>query len=139
RLTELHAAESGAIKEAFGDRLEHMLQMAGLVTRPDKQGRGYGTALMAVANAKADKLGAATYISTTAHNTAFYEGCGYVVATRFTVGENNPNWDQPPVVLCIVRIYLLDHGLQAYLTSYGFTRCSVKPRMRLCSQDLVIV
>ena len=39
-----------ATKAAFGDNIEHMLQVVNLATAPEHQGKGYGTALMATAN-----------------------------------------------------------------------------------------
>ena len=39
-----------ATKAAFGDDIEHMLQVVNLATAPEHQGKGYGTALMATAN-----------------------------------------------------------------------------------------
>ncbi|KZT67083.1 hypothetical protein DAEQUDRAFT_729494 [Daedalea quercina L-15889] len=102
RIEERYSKSKAAVEEAFGDRLDHMFQMAGLATHPDKQGRGYGKALMTLANAKADQLGVASYIKTSAGNVAFYESCGYVVVGRFTLGDDNPNWTRPPVALFIL-------------------------------------
>ena len=41
-----------ATKAAFGDDTVHMLQVVNLATAQEHQGKGYGTALMATANAE---------------------------------------------------------------------------------------
>ncbi|KAH9829665.1 uncharacterized protein C8Q71DRAFT_396670 [Rhodofomes roseus] len=90
RIKETSDKEEAAVKEAFGDESERMFQVHGPGTRPDRQRRGYGNMLMAMANAEADELGVESYVVTSAHNVKFYESCGYVVAKRFFVGEGNP-------------------------------------------------
>lgn len=39
------------LKKAFGDSIESLIEIQGLATAPEHQGKGYGTALMLLVNA----------------------------------------------------------------------------------------
>lgn len=43
---------NAATKAAFGDGIENMLSVVYLATSPEHQGKGYGTTLVAAANAE---------------------------------------------------------------------------------------
>ncbi|TFY54738.1 hypothetical protein EVJ58_g8681 [Rhodofomes roseus] len=103
RIAEMMSKQDAAIKSALGDKIQGMFAVEGLATHPNKQGRGYGSALMAAANAKADALGVASWLSSSnIANTAFYESCGFAVVKEFAIGEDNPTWTEPPVIVRIM-------------------------------------
>ncbi|KZT73054.1 hypothetical protein DAEQUDRAFT_722157 [Daedalea quercina L-15889] len=103
RWSETMEKQDAAIQEAIGERIRGMFCVYDLAAHPDRQGRGYGSALMAAANAKADDLGLASWlVSSNINNTAFYESCGFVTVRQFAVGEDNPTWTKPPVVVSIM-------------------------------------
>jgi len=107
RMGETMQKQDAAIKAAIGERMHSMFAAHDLATHPGKQGRGYGSALMAAANAKADALGLASWLSSSnIANTAFYESCGFVVVREFAIGDENPTWTKPPI---IVRIMVREH------------------------------
>lgn len=117
-----------AIKEAFGNRIEHMYAVESLATDPKMQGRGYGTALVATvtdkasiahgrcvfsyiytviwltSGKKADAQWLDTWlVSSNVANTGFYEHCGFQTVSTFTLGDGNPTWTRSPVVVTVVR------------------------------------
>ncbi|KAH9928733.1 uncharacterized protein B0H18DRAFT_247132 [Fomitopsis serialis] len=103
RMEETMQKQDAAIKAAIGERIHSMFAAHDLATHPGKQGRGYGGALVAAANAKADALGAASWLSSSnVANTAFYESCGFVVVREFAIGDENPTWMEPPIVVRIM-------------------------------------
>ncbi|KAI0787038.1 hypothetical protein BC629DRAFT_1735209 [Irpex lacteus] len=75
--------------ELLGDRRKEMIELAGLVTRREKQGRGYGSAL---ADQKASNVAGSSNIA----NTGFYESLGFVTVIQNTVGESDPTWNEAP-------------------------------------------
>ncbi|CDO68708.1 hypothetical protein BN946_scf184652.g35 [Trametes cinnabarina] len=90
------------LRSAFGDRVDSLIELQGLVTAPESQGHGYGTALMHFANALADAQGRGVYIFTTEAYT-FYETVGYTVVEEDVLGKDNPKWAGDPVH---IRIWL---------------------------------
>ncbi|KAH9928721.1 uncharacterized protein B0H18DRAFT_246915 [Fomitopsis serialis] len=103
RFQEWRQKQAQAIRAAFGEREQDMFRVDGLATRPEKRHRGYGSALMAAANVRADELGLASWLSTSnIKNTAFYEHFGFATVHEYMVGEANPNWARPPVVVKIM-------------------------------------
>lgn len=100
---ELNKKVEDAIEEAFGNRIEHMYAVESLATDPKMQGRGYGTALVATVTDKADAQWLDTWlISSNVANTGFYEHCGFQTVSTFTLGDGNPTWTKPPVVVTIM-------------------------------------
>ncbi|CCL98776.1 uncharacterized protein FIBRA_00781 [Fibroporia radiculosa] len=90
-------------KAAFGDEITQMFALNILATSPKKQGTGYGTLLVKAVTDKADTVGRKTWLgSSDIANRKFYEGCGFVVVGEFTLGEANPTWTAPPVVIQIM-------------------------------------
>lgn len=53
---------------------------------------------------QADAQGRATALTTNLLNTGFYNSLGFVEKGRILLGDNNPTWHEPPVVLLVVRI-----------------------------------
>jgi len=104
RWKELKSKLSVAIEAALGDRLKEMVSLDSLATNPKKQGRGYGTALVASVSAKADAEARSTWLcSSNILNTGFYESCGFTTIAEFTLGEANPTWDRPPVIIRLME------------------------------------
>ncbi|KAI0963335.1 hypothetical protein AcW1_000441 [Taiwanofungus camphoratus] len=99
RTREWHAKFSASLKNKIGNRLLDMMYLDILATHPAKRGRGYATALVKLVTAKADIESRAVWLhSSNVDNTGFYESLGFSVIDEFTVGENNPTWQEPPVV-----------------------------------------
>ncbi|KAI0926925.1 hypothetical protein AcV5_007596 [Taiwanofungus camphoratus] len=64
------------VKEALGDEFDSMINLTNLATVPEKQGRGYGTALVRHVTAQADVQQCSTWLtSSNVVNTKFYESC----------------------------------------------------------------
>lgn len=100
---ELNKKMEDAIKEAFGNRIEHMYAVESLATDPKMQGRGYGTALVATVTDKADAQWLDTWlVSSNVANTGFYEHCGFQTVSTFTLGDGNPTWTRSPVVVTVM-------------------------------------
>lgn len=103
RQKEFDEKSEAATKAAFGDRIHEMFCVETLTTTEKKEGRGYGTALVASVTAKADAAGRATYLlSSNVNNRGFYEHCGFHVVGEFTLGEDNPTWSKPPIVVQVM-------------------------------------
>ncbi|KAI0734294.1 hypothetical protein C8Q72DRAFT_808649 [Fomitopsis betulina] len=102
-LAETMSKQNAAIEACLGDQVESMFAVHDLAAHPTRQGRGYGRALLTVANANADELGLASWLPiSNLKNTAFYEGGGYKTVREFTVGDDNPTWTGLPVILRIM-------------------------------------
>ncbi|KAI0352851.1 hypothetical protein OH77DRAFT_1512994 [Trametes cingulata] len=86
------------VNATFGGASEKMYEIGALVTAPEAQGRGYASALVTTVTGKADSAARDTWLLTTSAY-LFYETLGFVVVGERTVGENNPTWDGPPVIL----------------------------------------
>ncbi|KAI0776014.1 hypothetical protein BD413DRAFT_258654 [Trametes elegans] len=89
------------LRSAFGDQIKEMIEIRGLATAPDKQGRGYARALVDVANDMGDAQGRAIY-AVTSEGHGFYQAVGYVVVQEGFVGVDNPAWDGPLVGIRIM-------------------------------------
>jgi len=108
-----------ALRATLGDRFEDIFSVESLATTPEKQGKGYGTMLVAKITDTADAQGSATWLgSSNVANTGFYEQCGFTTIAEFTLGEVNPTWTKPPVV---VRIMLREfRGLDSLNEKAGW-------------------
>ncbi|PCH40160.1 hypothetical protein WOLCODRAFT_67318, partial [Wolfiporia cocos MD-104 SS10] len=100
-LNKLERAEKGL----FGERADRMYLLRNLSTSPAAQGRGYASILVRAVTEKARHK--ASYYSTwlsssNVGNTSFYERCGFVTVGEFTLGDGNPTWTEPPLVVLIV-------------------------------------
>jgi len=104
RRLEYTAKEPKAIEEAIGDRKSEMLYLRLIFSHPKKQGRGYGYTLGKVATDRADELSMPMYLmsSNVDANTKFYNSLGFVTAAEIIVGDNNPTWGKPPVVIALM-------------------------------------
>ncbi|RDX44703.1 hypothetical protein OH76DRAFT_1559523 [Lentinus brumalis] len=96
RETEIGTKLRAMFKSALGDRVNEMMELAGLATAPEKQGRGYATALVKALNDMADARGCAVFVITDDAKW-FYEELGYVVVAEDWAGVDNPKWKGDPV------------------------------------------
>jgi len=104
RKKEFFLKQQALARKVIGDDVNEMVTLRGLVTAPEKQRRGYGSALVRVVTATADAQGRSTWVtSSNVDNTEFYESFGFRLVGEFSVGEGNPIWDKPPVV---VRVFV---------------------------------
>ncbi|KAI0677442.1 hypothetical protein C8Q78DRAFT_90409 [Trametes maxima] len=101
RQTEVAKKLTKMLKAAFGDRLEDMIEVSGLVTTPAKQGLGYGTMLMHHVNDWADKKKRGVWLFTT-DAYGFYETVGYSIVQEDVAGADDPTWEGDPVPLRIM-------------------------------------
>ncbi|KAI0677443.1 hypothetical protein C8Q78DRAFT_1074140 [Trametes maxima] len=96
RKAEFREKVEELLLSAFGDDIRNMLEIRGLATAPEKQGRGYGTALMRLVDEMSDAQDRAVYaVTTDAHK--FYESIGYTMLREGFIGDDNPKWNGPPV------------------------------------------
>lgn len=103
RRKELGEKHDKAIKDTIGDRKADMFYLQILFADPSTQGRGYGYALAKVATDAADAASRPIYlISSNVNNTKFYNSVGFITIATFTLGEDNPTWDKPPVVVSVM-------------------------------------
>ncbi|RDX44722.1 hypothetical protein OH76DRAFT_1046452 [Lentinus brumalis] len=101
RETEIGTKLRTMFKSALGDRVNDMMELAGLATAPEKQGRGYATALVKFLNDMADARGRAVYLITDDAKW-FYEELGYVLVAEDWAGVDNPKWKGDPVPVRIM-------------------------------------
>lgn len=67
------------------------LEFYGVV--PDRQGTGFGTALIEDGHRRADELELPAYLETFSdRNVGFYRRRGYEVVGEFTIGDGTPGW-----------------------------------------------
>jgi len=90
-------------KEVIEPRKEDLMYLNMIATEPNCQGRGYGSRLLEQMNGIADSRGRATWlISSKYANTQFYNSHGYHEVGRVVVGNDNPTWKEPPVVVLVM-------------------------------------
>ncbi|KAI0335566.1 hypothetical protein GY45DRAFT_810276 [Cubamyces sp. BRFM 1775] len=94
-------ATNTLLRETLGDAVKNMIEVQGLATAPEKQGRGYATALMRFVNAIADAQGRSVYLFTT-DAYSFYEIVGYTVLQEAVIGIDNPKWKGDPIHIRIM-------------------------------------
>jgi len=100
RQIEVQNKMDAAAREALGDQAKYMINLANLHTIPAKQGRGYGTTLVKLVTAEADRRSLSTCLcSINVANTGFYNSLGFLTAKHIFIGEDNPAWHEPPVVI----------------------------------------
>lgn len=103
RRQELGEKHAKAIKDALGNRKADMFYLERLWVDPATQGRGYGYSLAKVATDAADAASRPIYLdSSNINNTKFYNSVGFATVATFTIGDDNPTWNKPPIVLSIM-------------------------------------
>ncbi|KAI0811107.1 hypothetical protein BC629DRAFT_1030619 [Irpex lacteus] len=92
-----------AIDETVGGRKDPMWFLSELATHPDHQGHGYGSALVKMFTDQADAHGQSSWLmSSNINNTGFYNSLGFMAAADVLLGDNDPDWNAPPVVIKIM-------------------------------------
>jgi len=90
-------------EELIEPRKQDLMYLNLITTDPACHGRGYGSRLLEYMNDIADSRGRATWLFSSKYsNTPFYNSHGYEEVARVVVGENNPLWKLPPVVVPIM-------------------------------------
>ncbi|THH12228.1 hypothetical protein EW145_g101 [Phellinidium pouzarii] len=94
-------------EEMLGEDMKKMRSVNALATAPAFQRRGYGGALVDAITELADAEGRSTYLfSSNPINTEFYNSHGFFTLAVVSVGDDNPTWKRPPVLIpLMVRIY----------------------------------
>ncbi|KAH9950506.1 RmlC-like cupin domain-containing protein [Amylocystis lapponica] len=72
-----------------------------LAAAPAKQGLGYGSALVMSVTAKADEEGRSVWLLTNLYTWTYYAQFGFTTVAQVSLGEKNPTYKGPPVVVCI--------------------------------------
>ncbi|KAI0746991.1 hypothetical protein C8Q80DRAFT_1271804 [Daedaleopsis nitida] len=101
RVKETADALRTIYKSAFGDRIKDMIEIATLATAPEKQGRGYGTALVQIVHEMADAQGRAIFLFTS-DAYGFYDAVGYKMVGEALLGADNPKWHGGPVYIRVM-------------------------------------
>ncbi|KAI0346794.1 hypothetical protein BDW22DRAFT_461668 [Trametopsis cervina] len=103
RLAEFSTKFRKALLESIGDERLEMYELGGLATRPSKQGLGYGSAMVNFVTGLADANRRGTWLgSSNVANTGFYESFGFRTVAEFVVGESDPTWTDPPVLVKVM-------------------------------------
>ncbi|KAL6309445.1 hypothetical protein BKA93DRAFT_821749 [Sparassis latifolia] len=103
RFKECDEQLAATLKATIGDQIDDMMSLEGFATAPDKQGRGYGTALAKHVSAIADAQRRSIWLtSSNVANTGFYESLDFKTVGEFALGCNNSTWKKPPVVIRIM-------------------------------------
>ncbi|KAI0063143.1 hypothetical protein BV25DRAFT_1915467 [Artomyces pyxidatus] len=102
RSEELVRKSADAVHAALGNEADQYFYIEGLFTDPEYQGQGFGSALVNAVLDTADKAGRPTYLSAIEQNVPFYASFGFEVAARYTLGEEDPDWDLEPVLLRVM-------------------------------------
>ncbi|KAI5120670.1 hypothetical protein M0805_006959 [Coniferiporia weirii] len=86
--------------EKLGDSAAEMIYIDLLATKPESQGQGYGSALLQTILFTADIQGRSVYLfSSNTANTPFYESFGLSIIGQLVLGDDNPKWHKPPVIV----------------------------------------
>ncbi|KAL0947539.1 hypothetical protein HGRIS_013635 [Hohenbuehelia grisea] len=103
RIEEMKEKMGAAIERGVGERAKDMMHVMMLMTHPRHQGKGYGGGLLDFITASADTLGKSTFLeSSNIANTAFYESHGFKTVSEAIIGDEEPTWKRPPVVVKIM-------------------------------------
>ncbi|KAJ8518205.1 hypothetical protein ONZ45_g4729 [Pleurotus djamor] len=87
-------------QQVLGRRVDTMVHVDGLGTDPRIQGRGYGGALLDVVTSLADSSSQASYLeSSNVANTSFYMYHGFLPVADILIGDDDPEWTEPPFVV----------------------------------------
>ncbi|KAH9950504.1 hypothetical protein B0H21DRAFT_538153 [Amylocystis lapponica] len=122
---EARAKHEHAVETSFGRRIHDMFMIETLFVAPEKRGRGYGSRLLEFVIAKADAQARGTWVTTTPHGAGFYRLFGFRTVSRYTLGECDPAWKEPPVDQCIVSLFVCA-GLVSWLAVANVRSCRVQ-------------
>ncbi|KAI0346793.1 hypothetical protein BDW22DRAFT_460942 [Trametopsis cervina] len=88
------------IGDVLGDSRKETVYLDFLATSPEKQGRGYASALIRKVTGEADSQHRATWLmSSNVANVGFYHSFGFVTKASIVVGDTNPTWQNPPLIV----------------------------------------
>ena len=123
RRAESHAKVAAGVKELSPKYGDVMMQLSALATHPSKQGLGFGTILCTMVTtevrrkiifhvvpflivSQADRRCLPTYLvsSNVKANTGFYNSLGFFTVKELSLGDDNPTWKEPPVVVAVVCV-----------------------------------
>ncbi|KAF7798887.1 hypothetical protein EIP86_010115 [Pleurotus ostreatoroseus] len=96
-----------AVVDVLGERRETMIHLGIVCTAPEKQGHGARADLSSLDQADAEER-ATWLISSNALNEGFYNSLGFETAKEIVLGDDNPTWNEPPVVIALDTILLQD-------------------------------
>jgi len=100
---EITTKTEAVVEKAIGDRTKDMFYVDGLATAPAEQGHGYGGAVLDSVTKEADVQHRGTWlVSSNIINTDFYNSHGFVTVGTFLLGDKNPEWHEPSVVVNIM-------------------------------------
>ncbi|KAF9057978.1 hypothetical protein BJ165DRAFT_1521310 [Panaeolus papilionaceus] len=102
RIKEYDTKMKKALEETpeLGENIKEMLLVELLATSPESQGRGYGSALLRAITLMTDVLRQKSWLtSSNVKNTGFYNSHGFITVKEIILGDDNPNWEGPPVVV----------------------------------------
>ncbi|KAF9568932.1 hypothetical protein CPC08DRAFT_757143 [Agrocybe pediades] len=103
RSREAEEKMNKAAEEVLGDRVKEMVYVGLLATSPKSQGHGYGSALLEEVTRITDYYGQATWLkSSNIRNTDFYNSHGFLTVATATIGDEDPDWQEGPVVVSIM-------------------------------------
>lgn len=86
--------------EKLGPDRSSYIFLSSLCVHPAKQGLGLGARLVKHIIDKAEAESRTVWlISGNVDNTVFYKKCGFMTVGEYRLGEDNPSWDEPPVVV----------------------------------------
>lgn len=51
-------------------------------------------------------------MSSNIKNTAFYNSVGFNTVAEIVLGDTNPEWEHPPVIICLVSLFMLEDYLE---------------------------
>ncbi|KAH8118698.1 hypothetical protein DFH11DRAFT_1568734 [Phellopilus nigrolimitatus] len=100
RFNEVQSKSQKLREEKLGDSVKSMIYLNLIATAPESQGHGYGTALMDTVLFQADIHRHSIYLfASNVANVAYYESFGFTTIALVTLGDDNPAWHDPPVLV----------------------------------------
>ncbi|KAI0346912.1 hypothetical protein BDW22DRAFT_470807 [Trametopsis cervina] len=107
RAAEFRDKSKEVIGRTLGNRKDEMVLLGDLATHPLYQGRGYGSALVKLVKDHADTGCRDIWLlSSNIKNTGFYNSLGFFTHGEIILGEDDPSWTRPPVIInLMVREY----------------------------------
>ncbi|KAI5120671.1 hypothetical protein M0805_006960 [Coniferiporia weirii] len=101
RYKEVHTKADKLRDEKLGDSQKEMIYINILATKPESQGKGYGSALLKTVLSMVQGR-YVHLVSSNIANTLFYESFGFSIVGQVVLGDDNPKWHKPPVVVPIM-------------------------------------
>ncbi|KAL0947541.1 hypothetical protein HGRIS_013637 [Hohenbuehelia grisea] len=103
RIIEYRTKVRAVAEKSVGARYKDMVYLDGIATHPDHQRKGYADMLMEAVAAKIDTIGKAAFlVSSNSANEKFYQAHGFSTVGEAVIGDENPTWDEKPIVVQIM-------------------------------------